>query len=264
MRILSLTKTETLLLLACAALLGLALWGPALAQPPHAHDFADQRVLWGIPKALDVLSNLPFAIVGVWGLAVLRQAPPPTMSAVHRAIARLAFIGLLATAVGSGWYHHAPDDVGLAIDRATMGLAFAGVLGLVMAERVSDRAGAALACAVLVLAPAGALACLLTGNVLPWAVAQFGGIALLLLALAMRAVRPGSQPVQWLLVLLAYALAKLFEANDHAIYEASGQLLSGHTLKHVAAAFAGLPLIAALSPAPRRHNAWKSAARNAR
>ena len=33
--------------------------------------FADQRAVLGIPNGLDVLSNLPFAIAGVWGLAVV-------------------------------------------------------------------------------------------------------------------------------------------------------------------------------------------------
>ena len=69
----SLTRNEALMLAVCLALTALAVFGPHLANPPHAHDFADQRALWGIPHALDVLSNLPFAIAGWWGLATLRR-----------------------------------------------------------------------------------------------------------------------------------------------------------------------------------------------
>ena len=136
---LSLTRTEWLLALAASALLLVALFAPALAQPPDAHGFVDQRVLWGVPHALDVLSNLPFAIAGWLGLRALRRA---SVSPTQRACARLFFAGLLVVAVGSSWYHWLPNDFGLAIDRGSMSVAFAGLLGLLVAGLVSERAGA--------------------------------------------------------------------------------------------------------------------------
>lgn len=242
----NLTRTEAGLLLACGLLCALALFGPALAQPPGAHDFADHRALWGVPHALDVLSNLPFALAGAWGLWLLRR-PAGALYAAQRGCARLFFAGLLLTAAGSAFYHWAPDDLGLAIDRGAMAIAFAGLLGMAAAARVSGRAGRALALALVVLGPASVAAWFANGNVLPWAVVQFGGIALLLGVLAGGREHLASLPVRWSLVLLAYAVAKLFEANDATVLHASGELLSGHTLKHVAAAFAALPVIAALA-----------------
>ncbi|HEY0823607.1 MAG TPA: hypothetical protein VGD76_07450 [Ramlibacter sp.] len=247
------TRTEASLLIALGLLFALAVFGPALAQPPHAHDFADTRSLWGIPHALDVLSNLPFAIGGWLGLSALRRAPAGSVPAAERRCAQLFFGGLLVTAAGSAWYHWAPDDLGLAVDRIAMGVAFAGLLGLVAATGVSGRAGLGLAGALLLLAPAAVLAWLFTGNVLPWAFVQFGGIALVVLALTLPARGDGLQ-VRWSLVLLAYAVAKLFEAQDHGIYEASAQLLSGHTLKHVTAAFAAWPVISAVAARVQRQN----------
>jgi hypothetical protein len=257
-----LTRNETILLAAFAALCALALFGPSLAQPPHAHDFADQRMLWGIPCALDVLSNLPFAIAGVWGLLTLERSPKSHAFGAQRACARLFFIGLILTAIGSSVYHFAPGDLGLALDRGTMGVAFAGLLGMASAARVSERAGTVMAACLLVLAPLSVAVWFVTGNVLPWAVVQFGGIALLLLVLAFGAVRRDSVPVRWSLVLLAYAVAKFLEANDHAIFEATGHV-SGHTLKHVAAAFAAGPVIAALAPAASGQNARTTMAKTA-
>ena len=70
---------------------------------------------------------------------------------------------------------------------------------------------------------------------------------------------PGALPVRWSLVLLAYALAKWCETNDQAIWLASGELFSGHTLKHLVAAFAAWPVIAALPVAGRRQNGRKHA-----
>ncbi|MBK6005843.1 hypothetical protein JJB11_07020 [Ramlibacter ginsenosidimutans] len=249
------------LVLACAALVALALLAPAVAQPPDAHAFADQRALFGIPHALDVLSNLPFAAAGAWGLVLLHRARLSQLHPTQRGCAQVFFIGLLVTAAGSSWYHLAPDDIGLAIDRGSMSVAFAGLLGLVAAGRVSDRAGRALCVGLLLAAPASVLFWLRTGNVLPWAVVQFGGIALVLLVLATGSQRLATLPVRWSLVLLAYAIAKLFEVNDHAVLAASGELLSGHTLKHVAAALAAAPVIVALLPLRRRQNGTGNVAR---
>ena len=46
-----------------------------------------------------------------------------------------------------------------------------------------------------------------------------------------------SGTIYWLIAAMLYALAKLFEFSDSAIHSA-GTILSGHTLKHFAAAAA--------------------------
>lgn len=240
-----LSKSETVLLAACLALLAVAVAGPALPQPGHYHEFADQRVLGGLPFAMDVLSNIPFALAGTAGMVALLRLPPRALGNVQRAMAWLFFAGLVLTAGASSWYHWHPDEAGLAIDRCGMAVAFAGLLGLAAAGRVSDRAGAALGLAVQVLAPLAAQVAAQSGNVLPWAALQFGGIALIVW-FATRAVRPGTLGFSCGLVILAYAVAKLLEVNDQRVYEFTGQLVSGHTLKHVVASLAALPVIAAL------------------
>ena len=58
-------------------------------------------------------------------------------------------------------------------------------------------------------------------------------------------------------IIAFYALAKLFELADFAIYEATRHLVSGHTLKHLAASLAGLPVLVALQAVGKdtlRHN----------
>ena len=253
------TRPETTLLLAVAALLALALLGPFVSQPADAHGFADRRAWGGLPNALDVLSNLPFAIAGAWGLLVLRRARAGPLFAMQRACAALFFAGLLVTAAGSTWYHLAPDDIGLAVDRTAMSVAFAGLLGLLAAARVSDRAGLALAAVALVAGPMSVFVWSSTGNVLAWAVVQFGGMAVVLLVLATGAERLATLPVRWGRVLAIYAIAKLLELGDHAILEAGGELLSGHSLKHVVAAFAAWPVIAALAVPHRPQNGVQTA-----
>src|ERR1700678_2674717 len=41
---------------------------PPIPLGPGYHDFIDKRVFLRIPNYLDVLSNIPFMIVGLWGL----------------------------------------------------------------------------------------------------------------------------------------------------------------------------------------------------
>lgn len=52
--------------------------------------------------------------------------------------------------------------------------------------------------------------------------------------------------VNWVAVILIYALAKVFELADHAEYDFTSYLISGHSLKHIIASFATWPVISAL------------------
>ena len=250
----NLSRAEAGLLLGVAALLALALFGPMLPASAHQHTLADQRALWGIPCALDVLSNLPFAIAGRWGLVALRRVAPGMLDAPSRALASLFFAGLVCTAAGSALYHWQPQDAGLLWDRLGMVLPFAGLLGLAGASRVSARAGAAAAGTVLLAGPLAVLWWSHSGNLLPWAVVQLGGM-LVVLALACLPRRDGALALHLGAVMALYALAKLFEAADHAVFEATGQAVSGHSLKHVLAAAAAWPVLAAL--AALRHSGAK-------
>jgi hypothetical protein len=85
-----------------------AVSSPRLPQPLDYHQFADTRTFLGVPNALNVLSNVPFALVGIAGLiAAMRSrvfgAPIERWSYV------VLFVGVALTAFGSSWYHLAPD-----------------------------------------------------------------------------------------------------------------------------------------------------------
>lgn len=237
---------ETAMLAALAALIALACFGPFVSQPSNHHDFADTRTLIGIPYAMDVLSNLPFALWGLLGALTLLRVPRGALNLATSACAALFFAGLLVTAAASSYYHLQPNDAGLAIDRLGMVLAFAGLLGLAVAGSVSARAGWLTALTMLVLGPISIWVWAATGNVLPWAVAQFGGM-LLVLALMVLKPLPGALNLRLGAVLASYALAKVFEMADHQVYDMSGHMLSGHTLKHVLASFAAWPVLTALT-----------------
>ncbi len=248
----TLEETERGLLIALVLFLAVAILGPEVMQPAHQHDFADRRFFGYLPCAADVLSNLPFALWGIAGLLVL---PKAKLSPGIAGLAVLFFAGLIITAGASSWYHLQPVDAGLAIDRLGMTVAFAGLLGLAAAERASIRSGAALGSLVLVCGLMSVWLWSSSGNVLPWLVLQFGGMALILW-LATRQRMPkidaarGSLPIRWGLVILIYAAAKVLELADHAVYDLTSQFISGHSLKHIVASFAAWPVVSALRLSP--------------
>jgi hypothetical protein len=212
----------------------------------HGHPFIDARTLFGIPNAMDVLTNAPLALAGLWGLWVIRchPLPGPTWQA-----AQVFFVGLLATGFGSAWYHWAPDAAGLVWDRLGMAVTFAGALALAVAERVGQVPARR---ALRVLLPLALLSAILPasgGNVLPWAVVQFGGMALFVWLALCRPV-PGAIGIRLGALIGFYALAKLLELSDEAVFHATAGTLSGHSLKHLAAAMAALPVLASLRRQP--------------
>jgi hypothetical protein len=237
----SLNCLEIRLLWAVVLALASACLGPAVAQQAHYHAFADQRVWWGLPYAMDVLSNLPFAVGGLWGLLRVQHQPPST----PRALAALFFAGLLVAALCSSIYHWQPDNTRLAIDRVGMVAVFAGLLGLAVADRTSDRAGLWTAAAVLLWGPLSVAVWSATGNLLPWALLQGGGM-LLVLCLAVCKPLPGAWGIRLGVVIAVYALAKLLELGDHSVFAWTGGWVSGHSLKHAVAALAAWPVLLAM------------------
>lgn len=247
-----LTTSETGLLVALTLACALACFGPAVEQYANYHAFADQRTLWDLPYAMDVLSNIPFAILGMWGL--LRLGP----STSQRPLAMLFFGGLLLTALCSSYYHLQPDDMGLTIDRLGMLAPFAGLMGLAVADRVGMRAGQATAIAVLALGPVAVGVWALTGNLLPWSILQGGGMVLIV-CVALRRPLVGAWGMPLLAVIGWYVLAKALELADDQVLAMTHDLVSGHTLKHIAAAMAAWPVIAVMQNGAKIRS-WSRAA----
>jgi hypothetical protein len=209
---------------------------PPLAQPQSYHHFVDDRNLLGIPNCLNVISNAPFAVVGVMGLLFLwreRGGFLVKREAINYAV---FFLGAFLTCFGSSYYHWSPSDATLAWDRLPMTLAFMGLLAAVVAERIEVGAGLALLGPLVLAGAASVWWWRRSGNLWPYACAQFFSIALIGLLLALFPPRYNrSGDLIWLTGF--YVLAKIAEAWDRPIYAATG-FVSGHTIKHLVAALA--------------------------
>lgn len=225
-----------------ATAIGLMVFVPPIPQDQAFHRFADNRTILGVSNFFDVASNLAFVIVGAWGLARLRRAE--FAEPRERWPYALFFSAVLLTGIGSAYYHEAPDDARLFWDRLPLGAAIGALLAIVVGERGAPRLGAAL---VVPLAAFGAGSVVYwreTGDLRLYATAQFypmGAIVALCLAYRSRYTRGGDV----LGVIAMYVLAKGFEALDVEIYRI-GHVVSGHTLKHVAAGVAGAWLVVML------------------
>ena len=213
------------LVLMVASLVGLLLL-PPISQDQNYHDFADQRTILGIPHFWNVVSNLPFIAVGVAGLRQSRRDATITV----------LFLGILMTGFGSAYYHLDPNDHTLFWDRLPMSISFMAILAMAVGERLDAKAGAALLWPLIAIGVFSLLLWRWTGDLRLYGWVQFFPcIALPLLFLLFPPKYSGTS--YWLVAAVLYALAKLFEFYDSAIYSV-GSILSGHTLKHLAAAAA--------------------------
>jgi hypothetical protein len=235
-------RRVALLLVPAIVITAVALLLPAIPQPLAYHNFADHRVWLGIPNFGDVMSNIPFAIVGVWGLIVL-FTPGKTMfvDARERWLYLVVFAALILTAWGSACYHLAPDNARLVWDRIPIMMVFMALLAAVIAERVSAVAGLALF-PILEIVGVGSVFFWQWsesrghGDLRFYAAVQVYAILILLFALLLPASY--TRGSDFAVVVGLYVLAKMFEEGDRPIF-ALGHIVSGHTLKHLGAAATG-------------------------
>jgi hypothetical protein len=224
-----------ILLVAIVIMVIVAVLIPRCPQDSAYHQFADTRPSLGIPNSLNVLSNLSFAPVGVLGLLAAFR-----IHTWERWPYATLFVGTLLIALGSSYYHFAPDNWTLVWDRLPMTVGFMGLLTAVLAERVSRRWARTLFVPLLVFGAASVVywywsEVVGAGDLRPYGLVQFGSLLVVLLVVFPSWDRDSRYVYS---ALGTYLLAKMFEFADRPLYEA-GQLVSGHTIKHLLAA-AGL------------------------
>ena len=235
-------KAWTLLIAPAVVIAVIAFFVPPIPQPLSYHNFADQRPWLGIPNFGDVASNLPFAIVGIWGLIVMFTSGATKFADPReRWLYVVMFAALILTAFGSGYYHLAPDNARLVWDRIPIMIVFMALLAAVIAERVTVPVGLGLF-PVLEIVGVGSVLCWWSselrghGDLRFYAAAQIYSILILLLVLLLPAKY--TRGSDFAIVVGFYVLAKILEESDREVF-AVGHIVSGHTLKHLAAAGAG-------------------------
>ncbi|MFQ5581552.1 MAG: ceramidase domain-containing protein [Mariprofundaceae bacterium] len=228
--------------------LAAALSLPPVPENPAYHQFVDAREILGVPNMWNVLSSLAFVLIGAAGLIFLASAKGAAgfADARERLLYAVFYLSVLMIGAGSAYYHLSPSHATLTWDRLPMSAAFMSFLAITIAERISVRLGTWL-CGPLLLAG--------IASVIYWHVSELAGqgdlrfyalvqffpmlaIPLMVLLFPARYTRTGDL----LGVLACYVLAKAFEFLDRQMFDLTG-IISGHTMKHLAAAAAAYLLL---------------------
>lgn len=214
---------------------GLIIHGP-VSQNLKYHEFADDRTILGLSNFWDVVSNLPFLLVGV--SAFLRSTP-----GWHEQLPgyRTFAVSLILLGFGSGWYHLDPDNQSLVWDRIPMAIGFMAFFTGVISRCFDQETGNKL---LLPLVGFGLLSVLYwqaspeiigADDLRPYILIQFLPFVLMPVMIVLfrneKILR-----TQVAMVLGLYLLAKGLETLDTGVFDHF--LLSGHTLKHLVAALA--------------------------
>lgn len=241
-----------------AIAIGVAFQLPPIPQDPGYHVFADRVTRFGVANFWNVASNLPFVLVGILGL---RNLPDLKLHLPVPACV-LFCMGVILVGVGSAYYHYAPTSDTLVWDRLPMTAAFMALFSIVISDRIAVPLGRWL---LWPLVFAGVISVLYwdwtelqgRGDLRAYGLVQF--LPMLLIPLMLVTMKGRGLHASWLwLTLLAYALAKLAEHFDTAIYVATGGV-SGHSLKHLLGALAVYFALRALVD-PGRNTAQTGAA----
>ncbi len=221
--------------LLCAAILYLL--GP-IPQDPAYHVFAD-RVGWlGIPNFVNVMTNLPFIVIGAMGIAWTAKNQNSDHPVNQKIIFIFLFTGMCLTGLGSAYYHIHPDHFRLLFDRLPMTLVFMSFFALFIKKFVDNRAGSL---AFYTLIPLGVFSALWwyysetigQGDLRIYVFVQFFPM----LAIPLVIWQNRRLPIKQILWIIGwYIMAKAAELLDSEIFDAL-HWVSGHSLKHL---FAGL------------------------
>lgn len=211
--------------------------GP-IPQDPAYHRFADTRTIFGIQNFWNVTTNLTFFVVGVLGLLQSRRLASPVLAPHYRVLSGAVAL----VALGSAWYHLAPDNARLVWDRLPMTVAFMALFAAVIADRISWFAGRALL-GPLVVAGIASIAWWIRGestghgDLRAYGLVQFLPMLLIPLILLLWRGEGLAARMLWM-ALGAYATAK------------GAEYLGYHAVKHVFAALAAWCSIRAFQRSP--------------
>jgi hypothetical protein len=248
--------------LAAFAVAAVAIFVPPVPQDVAYHFFADVRPRSGVPNFADVASSGAFAAVGLFGLIRVMRRRRVAFTAFREAVPfAVFFLGVALVGPGSAYYHWAPGNEALFWDRLPMTVAFAALTSAVIGDRIHAGFASAIALPFLLVAGVWSVVYWIDGERLDRGDLRFYGLIQFLPFLLLPVVCylfPDGRHTRgrYLAAIVAgYALAMAFDRFDYEVFESLGETVSGHTLKHVAAAVAAYLV---LPMALARRTEWKA------
>lgn len=205
-----------------------------IKQNTEYHNFTDQRTYFGIQHFWNVISNLPFLLVGFIGLYSIIYSDKIKIITSLKTTYILFFLGVSMVAIGSSYYHIKPSNASLVWDRLPMTIAFMSLFSIVISEFISPKIGKILLLPLIVTGVLSVFYWYSVDDLRLYLLVQF--LPVLVIPLILLFFKPTFTNTHgyWFL-LLAYVIAKLLEHFDSQIYNIL-IFISGHSLKHVIAA----------------------------
>lgn len=218
-----------------------------IAQDLEYHLFKDKRSIFNIPNFWNVISNLPFLLVGIMGLHSIFHSHRINLIAEMKPAYVMLFLGVSLIAFGSGYYHLWPNNSSLVWDRLPMTIAFMALFSIIINEFTSFHLAKFSLWPLVFFGIFSVLYWYSTenngeGDLRLYILVQFLPMLVIPLLLLFFKSKFTNTSGYWLL-LFAYSLAKAFEYFDEVIHNIL--FLSGHSLKHFVAALGVLFLLKA-------------------
>lgn len=208
--------------------------GQPILQDRGYHVFADVRTCLDIANFGNVASNVLFLLTGMLGVAWCWR----NRSGAWRSWL-VFFTGVALVFIGSAYYHGAPGDDTLVWDRLPMTVAFMGLFAALVSEHLGEKLELPLLVIALAVGIFSVFWWQYSGDLRVYVWVQ--GAPLLAIPYVIAAFPGHYDRRHYLLYGVAlYALAKAAELLDYEIYVATGNVISGHSVKHLTAALAVL------------------------
>jgi hypothetical protein len=239
-------KKHLLFAISLIGICSLCFVGP-IPQDSCYHNFSDNKMLFSITNFWNVISNIPFFIIGALGMIYTIKEMKNSNKLFWNCF--IFFLGISLTAIGSGYYHLNPTNKTLVWDRLPMTISFMAFFSIIIGDCITINAGKKSLFPFLSIGLLSIIYWQLTEqrgvcDLRFYALVQFLPIILTPLILFLHKSKLNIKTYYWL-ILLVYVIAKVFEANDNDVYR-NLNFISGHTIKHIVASLAPLLFLNAL------------------
>ncbi len=202
----------------------------AMNQPLTYHEFADKRIIFGIPNFFNVTTNITFALFGIIGFiyTLKNRQKEGSWSWI------IFFLGVAIVSLGSGYYHLNPNNDTLVWDRLPMTIGFMGLFIAILSEYVNQNIERYFLIPAILLGFATVIYWHYFDDLRFYLWIQY--MPLLTVPLAMLLFKGKYTHQKYLIfALLFYLFAKITESYDKEIFCFLYEQLSGHSMKHLLA-----------------------------
>lgn len=229
-------------LLALLCVITLLCLGP-IPQDQYYHHFADHRTLWNIPNFLNVITNLPFTLIGYFGLKGIRNIKVNELKHFFFTL----FIGFILVALGSGYYHWLPKNSTLVYDRIPITIILMSFFAFIIYSFIDKQIGYRALMILNIVGVVSVIYWIVTeklgkGDLRWYGFVQFFPIIAIPLILILYSPKVEFRK-QILFIFLFFGTAKICEKFDKEIYDLLDKVISGHSLKHLFMVAAGYEIV---------------------